>query len=185
MYDVQLICVKRHLLVITNRIGMMHNPDRASHVPRAVPLPAVPLYRDRTMQAFPLVIESVATQQRQQMINITQVVQRCVDRLRVADGIVVVHVPHTTAAVTVNENADPDVQHDLLEKLSREIPQHESYYQHSEGNSDSHLKSSLVGCSQTLIIERGRLALGTWQGVYFCEFDGPRRREVWLKVFGA
>lgn len=137
------------------------------------------------MQSVPLIVEQVTTARRNQLIDITQLVQAAVDRLQIQDGLVVVQVPHTTAAVTVNENADPDVQHDLLEKLAREIPQRESYYQHDEGNSDSHLKSSLVGCAQTLIIERGRLALGQWQAVYFCEFDGPRRREVWLKVFGG
>lgn len=134
------------------------------------------------MQSVPLIVEQVATARRCQLIDITQLVQAAIDRLQIRDGLVTVHVPHTTAAVTVNENADPDVQHDLLEKLSREIPQRESYYQHSEGNSDSHLKSSLVGCAQTLIIERGRLALGQWQAVYFCEFDGPRQRQVWLKL---
>lgn len=137
------------------------------------------------MQTHPLVVEQVSTARRCQLIDITRLIQAAIDRLQIQDGLVVVQVPHATAAVTVNENADPDVQHDLLEKLSRAIPQQESYYRHNEGNSDSHLKSSLVGCAQTLIIERGRLALGTWQGVYFCEFDGPRRREVWLKVFGA
>lgn len=134
------------------------------------------------MQTFPLVTEQVRTHQRNELIDITARIQSCIERLGVTDGLVVVHAPHTTAAITVNENADPDVQHDLLEKLSRLMPKQESYYQHSEGNSDSHLKSSLTGFSQTLIIENGRLALGTWQGVYFCEFDGPRQREVWLKV---
>lgn len=137
------------------------------------------------MQTHPLIVEHVTTRQRCQFIDITRMIQSAIDRLKISDGLVVVHVPHTTAAVTINENADPDVQHDLLEKLQRQIPQQESYYQHDEGNSDSHLKSSLVGCSQTLIIEKGRLALGTWQGVYFCDFDGPRQRELWLKVFGA
>lgn len=115
------------------------------------------------------------------MIDITARVQSCVDRLKIPEGMVVIHVPHTTAGITINENADPDVQHDLLEKLERLIPHHEDFYQHSEGNSDSHLKSSLVGCSQTVIIERGRLALGTWQGIYFCEFDGPRTRQCFIK----
>jgi secondary thiamine-phosphate synthase enzyme len=83
--------------------------------------------------------------------------------------------------VTVNENADPSVQRDLLAKLEAMIPQREEFYRHSEGNSDSHLKSSLIGCSQTVLIEGGRLALGTWQAIYFCEFDGPRTRQCWLK----
>ncbi len=95
-------------------------------------------------------------------------------------GICLVYCPHTTAGITVNENADPDVKHDMLEKLDRLIPQRESYYRHSEGNSAAHLKASLTGCSQTLPIRNGRLALGTWQGIYFCEFDGPRSRTVHL-----
>ncbi len=127
-------------------------------------------------------IESVKTTRRVEMIDITSRVRAVIGKLGVKDGIVVIHVPHTTAGVTVNENADPDVQHDLTEKLARLIPHEESFYRHSEGNSDAHLKSSLVGCSQTLIVERGRLMLGTWQGVYFCEFDGPRDRECWIKV---
>jgi secondary thiamine-phosphate synthase enzyme len=101
--------------------------------------------------------------------------------LAIGEGMVVVDVPHTTAAVTINENADPDVQHDLLAKLAEMIPHQEQYYRHNEGNSDSHLKSSMIGCSQTVLIERGKLALGTWQGIYFCEFDGPRSRQCWLK----
>lgn len=133
------------------------------------------------MESLPLVIEQVGTSHRCEMIDITSRIQACIESLRIHDGMVVVHVPHTTAAVTVNENADADVQTDLLAKLSRLVPQGESFYRHNEGNSDSHLKSSLVGCSHTLLIERGRLALGTWQGVYFCEFDGPRSRQCWLK----
>jgi secondary thiamine-phosphate synthase enzyme len=93
----------------------------------------------------------------------------------------IVFVPHTTAAVTINENADPSVQHDILADLNRLVP-FAGPYQHTEGNSAAHIKSSLVGPSETLIIEEGRLKLGTWQGVYFCEFDGPRTRKVWVKI---
>ena len=100
----------------------------------------------------------------------------------ITEGICHVYCPHTTAAVTVNENYDPDVKHDLLEKLDRLIPQRESYYQHEEGNSDAHLKASLVGFSQMIPFRNGRLELGTWQGIYFCEFDGPRSRKVYVKV---
>jgi secondary thiamine-phosphate synthase enzyme len=95
---------------------------------------------------------------------------------------VIAYVPHTTAAVTINENADPDVRHDLLRKLEELIPKHEPYYQHGEGNSDSHVKTSLVGNSVTVLIEDGQLVLGRWQGIYFCEFDGPRTREMHVKV---
>jgi secondary thiamine-phosphate synthase enzyme len=93
-------------------------------------------------------------------------------------------VPHTTAAVTINENADPSVQQDILSELNRLIP-FTGPYQHAEGNSAAHVKSTLVGPSQTLFIEEGRMVLGTWQGLYLCEFDGPRSRKVWLKIIPA
>lgn len=99
------------------------------------------------------------------------------------DGILVVFTPHTTAAITINENADPDVQTDMngfLNKLIHVLKE----FKHYEGNSDSHIKSSLVGVSETIIVEKGSLVLGTWQGVYFCEFDGPRTRKVYLKFIG-
>ena len=94
----------------------------------------------------------------------------------------IVYVPHTTAAVTINENADPDVKHDLLKKLEELVPKEEDYYRHAEGNSDSHVKVSCVGSSVTVLVEQGTLVLGTWQGVYFCEFDGPRDRKLMLKL---
>jgi secondary thiamine-phosphate synthase enzyme len=93
----------------------------------------------------------------------------------------VVFVPHTTAAVTVNENADPSVQYDILNELKRLVPLTGSFT-HSEGNSAAHIQSTLLGPSQTLFIQNGQLALGTWQGVYFCEFDGPRTRKIWVKI---
>lgn len=96
------------------------------------------------------------------------------------DGVLVVFTPHTTSAITINENADPDVQSDMNSFLSKLIP-NLSEFRHMEGNSDSHIKSTLVGCSETLIVENGQLVLGTWQGIYFCEFDGPRARKVHLK----
>jgi secondary thiamine-phosphate synthase enzyme len=116
------------------------------------------------------------------MLEITDAVARVVAENNVHDGMVLVYVPHTTAAVTINENADPDVKHDLLQKLETMIPKHEPYYQHGEGNSDSHVKTSLVGNSVTVLIERGKLVLGTWQGIQFCEFDGPRSRSFVVKV---
>jgi len=100
----------------------------------------------------------------------------------VNDGMLIVYVPHTTAAVTINENYDPDVKHDLLRKLEVLVPQHEDYYRHDEGNSDSHLKVAMLGNSATMLVENGELVLGRWQGVYFCEFDGPREREFMVKL---
>jgi secondary thiamine-phosphate synthase enzyme len=97
------------------------------------------------------------------------------------DGLVCVFVPHTTAGVTINENADPDVVYDVLAALTRAVPA-DAGYRHVEGNSDSHTKSSMVGPSVTVIVEKGRLQLGTWQAIYFAEFDGPRSRQCWVKV---
>jgi secondary thiamine-phosphate synthase enzyme len=124
---------------------------------------------------------SVRTRTRTEFLDISAQVSKIVQECNVQSGLAVVFVPHTTAAVTINENADPSVQHDLLADLNRLIP-FAGPYQHSEGNSAAHIKSSLVGPSETLLIDNGRLALGTWQGVYFCEFDGPRTRKVWVKI---
>jgi secondary thiamine-phosphate synthase enzyme len=123
----------------------------------------------------------VSTQKREQVLDITQLVQAAVSKGACHDGCVVVYCPHTTAALSVNENADPDVKADLLQHLSEMIPQ-KTTFRHSEGNSDAHIKTILSGPSLTLIIENGRLQLGTWQGIYFLEFDGPREREVWVKT---
>ena len=129
--------------------------------------------------------EKVTTHARSEMIDVTARVQKLVTKLGVADGYVIVYVPHTTAAVTINENADPDVKSDMLKKLETLIPKREPYYEHAEGNSDSHVKTSLVGNSATVLIENGKLVLGRWQGIYFCEFDGPREREMMVKVFAS
>ena len=115
---------------------------------------------------------------RDEMIDITAKVASAVDESGVRDGVVTVYVPHTTAAVTVNENADPSVVHDLLAALDRAVPWRQDFYEHGEGNSAAHVKSSMLGCSAQVLIQDGRLVLGTWQGIYFCEFDGPRRRKV-------
>ncbi len=123
----------------------------------------------------------IRTSARTQMIDMTGEISKIVSESGIKDGLAVIHIPHTTAAVTINENADPDVQKDMTKFMDRLIP-HENWFAHSEGNSDSHIKSSLFGCSQTVIIEKGRLVLGTWQGIYFCEFDGPRSRKVFVKV---
>lgn len=132
-----------------------------------------------------MITETVRTTKRGEMIEVTDRIAAIVRKSGVKEGIVVVCVPHTTAAVTINENADPDVKHDLLKKLSEMIPKSEAYYQHGEGNSDSHVKTSLTGNSVTVIIDGGELALGRWQGIQFCEFDGPRTREMWVKVIGG
>lgn len=136
------------------------------------------------MKVHPLVTETLSTRQRSQIIDITRLVERAVAAAGIQNGIVVVFVPHTTAGVTINENADPDVKHDLLRKLEELVPQREQFYLHGEGNSDSHAKTALVGNSSTIIVEGARLALGTWQGVYFCEFDGPRQRQLLIRVMG-
>ena len=122
---------------------------------------------------------TIQTTRRCEIVDITRLVAAQLPA-NIPEGICHVYCPHTTAAVTVNENYDPDVKHDLLEKLDRLIPQRESFYQHEEGNSDAHLKSSLVGFSQMVPFRNGHLELGTWQGIYFCEFDGPRSRTVRL-----
>jgi secondary thiamine-phosphate synthase enzyme len=127
---------------------------------------------------------SVRTRSRSELLDITPQLSRLVQESKVADGLMVVFVPHTTAAVTINENADPSVQSDILNELKRLVPPTGSYT-HSEGNSAAHIQSTLLGPSQTLFIQNGRLALGTWQGVYFCEFDGPRTRRIWVKIMPA
>lgn len=124
---------------------------------------------------------TVKTSSRNQMVDITSQIQAEVHKAGVNDGLCFVYVPHTTAAVTINENADPSVQRDILRTLSKVFPQDPSY-EHSEGNSDAHVKSSLVGASEMVAIESGRLVLGTWQSVFFCEFDGPRTRNVLIKI---
>jgi secondary thiamine-phosphate synthase enzyme len=134
------------------------------------------------MRNFPIITLPLPTKSRNQMLEITDHVQRLIVQNDIQSGIAIVCVPHTTAAITINENADPDVKHDMLEKLATLIPKHESYYQHGEGNSDSHVKTSLVGNSVTVLIENGKLVLGTWQGIQFCEFDGPRQRKYLVKL---
>jgi secondary thiamine-phosphate synthase enzyme len=126
----------------------------------------------------------VGTKSRNQMIDITSQVRSLVEQSDVTDGDVIVYCPHTTAAITINENADPSVPHDILLTLEQLFPQHRSGYRHCEGNSDSHCKSSLIGCSEQVMIEDKSLVLGTWQGIFFCEFDGPRSRNVYAQIRG-
>jgi secondary thiamine-phosphate synthase enzyme len=127
---------------------------------------------------------SVSTKSRNQIIDITSKVHSLVGKSGVTSGDVIVYCPHTTAAITINENADPSVLHDILLSLEALLPQHRSGYRHFEGNSDSHCKSSLIGCSEQILIEDGSLVLGTWQGIFFCEFDGPRSRKVYIQIRG-
>jgi len=124
---------------------------------------------------------SVRTQQHTQFVDITRAVQSSVSAQGVKDGVVTVFVPHTTAGITINENADPDVVSDLAEALERAVPWN-ARYNHSEGNAAAHVKASLMGSSVQAIVENGLLRLGTWQAIYFCEFDGPRSRNVWVIV---
>jgi len=124
----------------------------------------------------------VKTHQRDEMIEITDRVRQAVEQAGVSAGRVIVYVPHTTAGVTINENADPDVVHDFLKQLDEMVPWRQPFYQHGEGNSASHVKASMMGSSCTVLIDAGQLVLGTWQGIWFCEFDGPRTRRVHIQV---
>ncbi len=128
---------------------------------------------------------SIQTKSRHLMVEITPEVKQLVRASGTKNGICVVYCPHTTAAITINENADPDVVHDLLLWYTRTVPKDQHGFRHGEGNSDSHIQSTMVGPSQTLIINDGNLVLGQWQGIYFCEFDGPRTRTVHVQVVGS
>lgn len=124
---------------------------------------------------------NIKTAKRIELVDITADVQNMVSKKKIKDGVCLVFCPHTTAGLTINENADPAVISDMISTLDKLVPVNAGY-EHSEGNSDSHIKSSLLGASLTVFVERGQLALGTWQGIFFCESDGPRSREVWIKV---
>ncbi|MGQ9532689.1 MAG: secondary thiamine-phosphate synthase enzyme YjbQ [Desulfotomaculales bacterium] len=126
---------------------------------------------------------SVASHERNQFIDVTPEVNRVVARSGIREGVCYLYVPHTTAGVTINENADPSVPQDIMERLGILAPR-EGRYRHTEGNADAHIKATLVGASQTVPVAEGRLLLGTWQGVFFCEFDGPRRRKLVVRVMG-
>jgi secondary thiamine-phosphate synthase enzyme len=127
----------------------------------------------------------VSTRQRAQMVDVTAEVQRAVRAAGLKSGCVVAYVPHTTAGITIQENADPDVVHDLLWKLGQLVPKDEAEFQHSEGNSDAHIKASMIGSSVTVLVEDGTLVLGTWQGIYVCEFDGPRERQMLVQCLAS
>lgn len=121
------------------------------------------------------------TNKRIELLDITEKIQAAVAKFKISDGVCLIFCPHTTAGLSINENADPLVKSDIINALSKIIPENAGYA-HSEGNADSHVKSSLFGASLSIIIENGKLSLGTWQGIYFCEGDGPRHREVWVKI---
>jgi secondary thiamine-phosphate synthase enzyme len=123
----------------------------------------------------------VSSTQRGEFVDITPEVQSCVQKSGVQNGVCILSVPHTTAGLAVNENWDPSVRADILQVLDRLVPWQANYH-HTEGNAAAHIKSCLVGTSETLLVEAGKLALGTWQGVFFAEFDGPRRRRVFVRV---
>ena len=123
----------------------------------------------------------VKTTLRTDLVDITQGIQRIVSESGVRSGICYIHVPHTTAAITINENSDPHVGQDILKELNKVIP-FDDRYGHIEGNSAAHIKSSIIGVTKTVMVEDGRIALGTWQAVFFCEFDGPRDRRVLIKI---
>lgn len=127
-------------------------------------------------------IIEVKTQDKEELVDITAQVQEEISSSGMEDGFCLVYVPHTTAGVTINENADPSVKEDLLMTMKRIVPE-SLPFKHLEGNSPAHVKASLVGSSINLIVKEGRLSLGTWQGVFFCEFDGPRRRKVSINTF--
>jgi len=124
---------------------------------------------------------SIKTSKRIDLVDITDQIQNAVAKSKVKEGICFLFCPHTTAGLTINENADPSVRSDIINALNKIVPEHAGYA-HSEGNADSHIKSAFFGSSLTVFIENGALAFGTWQGIYFCESDGPRNRQVWVKI---
>ena len=123
----------------------------------------------------------VRTTRRTELVDITERIQQIVTKSKVKDGICFISVPHTTAGITINENADPSVKQDILNMLNKLVPEGRGY-SHAEGNADSHIKSSILGNCLHMFIEDGQLCLGTWQGIFFAEGDGPRSREVWIKI---
>ncbi len=128
-----------------------------------------------------LITLDITSRQRVELIDITDDIREAVRKSGINEGICHLFCPHTTAGLTINENADPSVKTDMINRLSKIVPYHDNY-SHLEGNSDAHIKASLMGASETVFIENGDLALGTWQGIIFCEFDGPRQRKVWVKI---
>ena len=131
-----------------------------------------------------MIERELSTSGRSDFVDATGLVAAAVRELALNDGVVVVFNPHTTAAVTINEGADPDVVRDMTASLDRIVPWQDGYH-HAEGNAAAHIKASMFGSSVTVIVQDGQLQLGTWQKIWFCEFDGPRRRHLWVKALGA
>ncbi len=131
-----------------------------------------------------MLVKTLSTNEHSQFLDITGLIQEAVTESGIKSGVATVFVSHTTAGITINENADPDVTRDLLNILDRSVPWDHEDYKHNEGNTAAHMKASLLGNSSQIIVEHGRLILGTWQGVYFCEFDGPRQRKIMIQVLG-
>lgn len=126
----------------------------------------------------------IRTHSREEMLDITTAVRGLVNENGWSDGAILLYCPHTTGAVTINEGADPDVVRDITVNMNKLVPYRGDYH-HAEGNSDAHIKSSMFGCDQLVIVEGGNLQLGTWQKIYFCEFDGPRTRKLWVKFLSS
>lgn len=126
---------------------------------------------------------TVNSHQQVELIDITGDVMNCILQDDIVEGLAVIYTPHTTAAITINENADPDVSRDIIMGIDKLVPLHDAY-RHLEGNSAAHIKSSLFGASETVVISQGKPVLGTWQGLYFCEFDGPRQRRIHVQTLG-
>ena len=123
----------------------------------------------------------ISTHSRTELVDITDEVRKAIKKSEVKSGTCIIYVPHTTAAVTINENYDPSVCEDIVTNLNRLVP-HRAHYAHTEGNADAHIKSAIIGSSRTVFFEDGKILFGTWQGIFFCEFDGPRRRKVLVKI---
>ncbi len=132
-----------------------------------------------------MITNDIQTHSDSEFVNITREVQEAVSESGIRSGVATVYVSHTTAAITINENADPDVRHDMEYLLNRLIPWRDPDYKHGEGNTAAHVKASLLGSSVQVIVENGNLQMGTWQGIYFCEFDGPRARKFRVQVLGG
>lgn len=126
----------------------------------------------------------IRSSKRKEMIDITESISSVVERSGIKSGICFIFVPHTTCGITINENADPSVKHDILSFLCKTVPE-DSKYTHTEGNSDAHIQATIVGQTLSLIIENDKIQIGTWQGIFLCEFDGPRTRSIWIKIIKA
>ena len=134
--------------------------------------------------AFHCATFDLPTSKKQEMLDITKRVRAVVGNSGIANGLCSIYCSHTTGAITINENTDPDVQTDILNALERAVPRAEKYYKHEEGNAHAHAKAAVVGSSETVPVQAGKLLLGTWQAIYFCEFDGPRNRKITVTVLG-